>query len=85
MWAFLVVQMDLLQRIHLQCRRSGLIPGSGRSFAGGNAIHSSIFAWEIFEQRSLVGYSPRGRKESDTTEQLTHTHSHFILGVLSDL
>ena len=25
-------------------------------------------------QRSLVGYSPRGHKESDTSEQLTHTH-----------
>ena len=24
-------------------------------------------------QRSLVGYSPWGRKESDMTEQLTHT------------
>ena len=26
-------------------------------------------------QRSLVGYSPWGRKESDTTEQLPFTHS----------
>ena len=26
-------------------------------------------------QRSLVGYSPRGCKESDTTEQLPHTHT----------
>ena len=26
---------------------------------------------EFHEQRSLVGYSPWGRKESDTTEQLT--------------
>ena len=25
-------------------------------------------------QRSLAGYSPRGHKESDTTELLTHTH-----------
>ena len=24
---------------------------------------------------NLVGYSPRGRKELDTTEQLTHTRS----------
>ena len=23
-----------------------------------------------------MGYSPWGRKESDTTEQLTHTHTH---------
>ena len=27
------------------------------------ATHSSILAWEIQEQRSLVGYSPRGGKE----------------------
>ena len=26
------------------------------------------------QQRSLVGYNPWGRKESDTTERLTHTH-----------
>ena len=25
-------------------------------------------------QRNLVGYSPWGCKESDTTERLTHTH-----------
>ena len=31
------------------------------------------------ESMDLVGYSPQGRKESDTTEQLsvcTHTHTH---------
>ena len=31
---------------------------------------------EPYEQRSLVAYSPLGCKESDTTEQLTHTHTH---------
>ena len=35
------------------------------------ATHSSVLAWEIHGQRSLVGYSPQGHKESDTTEQLT--------------
>ena len=38
----------------------------------GMATHSSILAWEILGQRKLVGYSPWGCKESDTTEQLTH-------------
>ena len=33
-------------------------------------IHSSILAWESPWTRSLVGYSPWGRKESDTTEPL---------------
>ena len=30
---------------------------------------------EFHGQRSLVGYSPWGRKESDVTVQLTHTHN----------
>ena len=38
------------------------------------AIHSRTIAWKSHGQRSLVGYSPWGRKESDTTEQL---HFHF--------
>ena len=32
--------------------------------------HSSSLAWKIPWTRSLVGYSPWGRKESDTTERL---------------
>ena len=32
------------------------------------AIHSSILAGESHGQRSLLGYSPWGCKESDTTE-----------------
>ena len=34
----------------------------------GMATHPSISAWRIHRQRSLVGYSPQGCKESDTTE-----------------
>ena len=37
------------------------------------ATHSNILAWESHGQRSLVGYSPWGCKESDMTEQLTHS------------
>ena len=39
------------------------------------AIHSSILG-ESHGQKSLAGYSPWGRKESDTAKQLTHTHTH---------
>ena len=45
------------------------------------ATHSSILAGKFHEQRSLVGYSPWGYKESDITKQLnthTHTHTHKI-------
>ena len=31
---------------------------------------------EFYGQRSLVGYSPWGHKESDMAEWLTHTHTH---------
>ena len=38
------------------------------------ATHSSTLALKSQGWRSLVGYSPRGHRESDTTEQL-HFHS----------
>ena len=37
----------------------------------GMATHSSILAWRIYVQRSLVGCSPWGHKELDMTERLT--------------
>ena len=38
------------------------------------ATHSSILAWRIpHEQRSLVGYGPRGHKESDTSWATKHS------------
>ena len=54
---------------------SGLIPWSGRS-AGEENSYSSMLAWRIPQYRNLVGQSPWGHKESDTTEQLTHTNTH---------
>ena len=47
----------------------GLIPGLGRSPGGG---HGDPFQYSCLEnlhgQRSLVGYSPWGHKESDVIE-----------------
>ena len=43
------------------------------------APHSSTLAWKIHGQRSLVGYSPWGREESDTTERL-----HFSLSCIGE-
>ena len=38
------------------------------------ATHSSILAWEIpWTEEPGGAYNPWGRKESDTTEGLTHT------------
>ena len=53
----------------------GSIPELGRSpkEGNGNPLQYSL-SGESHGQRSLSGYSPRGRKESDTTERL-----HFTL------
>ena len=45
------------------------------------APYSSTLAWRIHGRRSLVGYSPRGREESDTTERL---HFHFSLSCIGE-
>ena len=54
----------------------GSIPGLGRSPGGGhgNPLQDSCLENSL-GQRSLVGYSPQGHKESDTTLQLTHMHT----------
>ena len=51
----------------------GSIPGLERSPGEGNG-NALQYPWaeKSHGQRSLVGYSPWGRKESGTTEQLTH-------------
>ena len=48
----------------------GLISGSGRSTGGGNGSPLQYACLTSQGQRSLVGYSPWGHKESDTTEGL---------------
>ena len=42
----------------------------------GMATHSSSCLENSMDKKSLAGYSPWVRKESDTTERLTHTHTH---------
>ena len=56
----------------------GSIPGLGRSPGGG---HGNPLQYSCLEnpqgQRSLVGYSPWGHKESDITEQLSTAYGHL--------
>ena len=56
----------------------GLIPGLGRSLGEGNGNPlqwiAILLPGKSHGQRSLIGYSPWGRKESDTTNWL---HFHF--------
>ena len=51
-------------------RDLGSIPVSGR-FPGAWQPTSIFLPGESHGQRSLVGYSPQGHKESDMTEQLS--------------
>ena len=39
--------------------------------------HSSLLAWEIPRTEEPGGLQSMGSKESDMTEQLTHTHTHI--------
>ena len=52
------------------------------------ATHSSILAWKSHGQRRVEGYSPWGRKELDTTQQLSMhkcgISDHISHSVISD-
>ena len=52
-----------------EARDAGSFPGLGRSPGEGHGLPSPVFLpGESNGQRNLVGYSPCGWKESDTTE-----------------
>ena len=59
-------------------RDMGSIPGSGRSPGGRQRSPLQYSCLENPQgQRSLAGYSPRGRKESNTTEVTQRTHMPY--------
>ena len=63
----------------------GSIPGLGRSPGEGNGNPLQYYCLEKSHgQRSLVGYSPWGRKESDTTEPLHYWQSNMFFNMLSE-
>ena len=63
----------------------GSIPGLGRSSGGGHGYPLQYSCLENFHgQRSLVGCSPWGCKELDTTEQLSR-HEDTIVAVWKGL
>ena len=68
------------------------IPGLGRSPGWEDplekeiATHSRILAWKMsWTERSLVGCSPWGRKESGRTEQLNSGGLHTLITGRSDV
>ena len=59
---------------------SGSIPGSGRSPGEGNGYPlQNSWLGNPMDRGALSGYGPWGRKESDTTEQLSTMHSRYSL------
>ena len=55
-----------------QCKRPKFNPWAGKSLWSRKWQLTPVFLpGESHEQRSLAGYSPWGRKESDTAEQLS--------------
>ena len=72
-----------LKRICLQCRRPRFNPRVGKILWRREWLPNPVLLpGESHGQRNLARYSPRGRKESDTTEQLTQTdrHTHIADG-----
>ena len=62
----------------------GSIPGLGRSPGEGNGYPLQYSCLENpHGQRSLVGYSPWGCKESDTTEQLSLSYNNMGISLVA--
>ena len=49
------------------------------------ATHSSILAWRIPQTEEPGRLEPMGLQESDTTERLTHTHTHAHIQPMSNV
>ena len=72
----------VLPRAHLQCGGPGFSPWVRKIPWRRKWQPTPVFLpGEFHGQRSLVGYSPWGRKESDTTERL-HFHFRFSLCII---
>ena len=63
---------------HLTCLLRNLYAGQEATVRPGH-LPTPVLLGESNGQRSLAGYSPRGRKESDMTQQL-HFHFHAVKG-----
>ena len=63
---------SVVKNIPAVAEDSGLIPGLGRSPGEGNN-NPLQYTGKFCGQRSLAGYSPWDRKDSDRTEQLHFT------------
>ena len=78
LWAFLGASLVAQRLKHLQCGRPGFDSWVKKIPWRRKWQPTLVFlAGESHGGRSLVGYSPQGHKESDTTERL-HFHFHMV-------
>ena len=63
-----------------RCRKLGFDIWVGTILLNGNPFQSAFLPGESHGQRSLAGYNPWGRKESDTTDQLS-THVYICINI----
>ena len=79
-WKYTFSGASLVVEVKASARNAGdpgSIPGLGISSREGNGNTLPVFLpRESHGRRSLVGYNPRGRKESDMTERLHFTSLH---------
>ena len=74
------------ERICLQCRRPRFYSWVGKIPWRRKWQPTPVFLpGESHGQRSLVGYSPWGCKELDTTEATEHTHMHKLTQISQEL
>ena len=73
-----ILRASLVAQMVKQCRRPGFDPWVGKILWRRAWQSTPVFMpGESHGQKSLVGYSPRGCKESDTTKQLTLSLRYF--------
>ena len=73
--------MQLNETCDLEAGKIKVYYHIGRKLEKAMAPHSSTLAWKIHGWKSLVGCSPWGRYELDTTEQL---RLHFSLSCIGE-
>ena len=71
--SFLSVVAQMVKNLPAMWETRGRSLGQEDPLEKGMSTHPSVLAGEFYGQRSLAGYSPQGRTESDTTEQLSLT------------
>jgi len=75
----------VLKNLPANTRDAGSIPGLGRSPGVGNGNSLQYFCMENHKDSPLVGYSPWGYKELNTTEHIWRMRQNFVVQFIHQL